>query len=627
MIDTAHPHGHNRLAAESSPYLLQQATQPVDWYPWGPEAWAAARNLERPILLSIGHIASHGCQAMARESFADPGTAALMNALFVNVKVDREEHPDLDRTCQLAHTLLTHRRGGWPLTLFLTHDQQLPFFGGMYFPPEARHGLPAFRTLLERVAAYHRERQPELRAQLEALPGAFAQLDAGDAGDVQVLDAAPLAAARRALEAVFDRQYGGFGTAPKFPQPAAIQRLLHDWQASAAGSAPDLQALYMASFSLLRMIEGGLHDPLGGGFFRCCLDAAWQVPHSGKLLGDNAALLEICAEAAQATGDAAYAAAAADTAGFLLRELAHAEGGFCAALDAGGQEQAFHLWTRAALSAALTPADAALCAARFGLDGPPRCGDRWHLVVARSIDALAADPAFGPTDPALLAARLAAATRRLLQARQQRPAPARDERIFTGANARAIRGLAAAARVLAREDLAAAAASALGFLRRQLWRDGRLFAVWAAGRARHAANLDDHVLLIDAILALQSLRRRDEELAWARELADTLLARFVDEPRGGFFSTADDQHLPVGRSRCFSDDAGPAGNAVAVRVLLQLGETLGEAPGAARYRQAAERTLRAGWTQLAAQPLAHLGLLAALEEVLRAADAGSAHQP
>ena len=615
MTDASGPDRQNRLAAETSPYLLQHAANPVDWYPWGPEALAAARASGRPILLSIGYSACHWCHVMAHECFEDAATAAVMNALFINIKVDREERPDLDRIYQLSHQLLTRRGGGWPLTMFLTHDDQRPFFGGTYFPPVARQGLPAFAELLGRVAAYYREQQPELRAQNQALVAALERIDDGAADITTTLDATPLEAARSQLEARFDGRHGGWGDAPKFPQAGSIQRLLRGWHATALTPAPDLKALYMAAFTLQHMADGGLRDQLGGGFFRYSVDAAWQLPHFEKMLSDNGALLEVYAQAALATGDEAFATVAADTAQFLIRELQSPAGGFHAALDADsdGHEGSFYLWTREEAGAVLDPADAALCAARYGLDGPANCGGRWHPVAARSLESLATDPAFGPTDPALLAARVMALTRRLRVARDARVHPGRDHKILAGWNAIAIRGLAVASRVLAREDLEIAASRALGFLREALWLGGRLKAFWTAGVVRQDASLDDHALLIDAILALQALRFRADELAWAQALADQMLERFVDTARGGFYFTADDQEPLIHRSRSFADDATPSGNAVAVQVLLRLGTLLGEE----RYLRAAEATLRAAWPRLQEQPLAHMALLTALEEQLR----------
>jgi uncharacterized protein YyaL (SSP411 family) len=605
----------NRLAAQTSPYLLQHASNPVDWYPWGPQALAAARETGKPILLSIGYSACHWCHVMAHESFEHEPTAAVMNELFINIKVDREERPDLDRIYQLAHQLLTRRGGGWPLTMFLTHDDQRPFFGGTYFPREASHGMPAFRDLLYRVAEFYREQNTQLREQNQSLVDALARLDDGDARDTPAaLDGEPLAVARRQLEARFDRENGGWGGAPKFPHPGTVLRLLRDWHATAGDAAPDLKALFMATLSLTRMAEGGLYDQLGGGFCRYSVDERWQIPHFEKMLYDNGALLSAYAAAAQASGDEFYAAAAAGTADFLLRDMQSPQGGFYSSLDADseGHEGRFYTWSPQQVREALAGPEAELFIARYGLDGAPNFEGRWHLVVARSLAELAAQGSYGSADVSQLAAQLAASGRTLLALRNARIWPGRDEKVLTSWNALVIRGLADAARVLAREDLEQAATRALQFIRERLWRDGRLLAVSKGELAHLPAYLDDHVLLIDAILALQSLRFDVEELGFAVTLADLVLEHFADPLRGGFYFTADDHESLIHRSRVFGDDAMPSGNAIAAQVLQRLGYLLGET----RYLAAAEGTLRAAWPQLADQPMGHMSLLTALEEYL-----------
>jgi uncharacterized protein YyaL (SSP411 family) len=599
-----------RLAQSLSPYLRQHADNPVDWYPWGPEALAAARDSGKPILLSIGYSACHWCHVMAHESFEDPATAAVMNALFVNVKVDREERPDLDRLYQLAHQLLTRRGGGWPLTMFLTHDDQRPFFGGTYFPPEARFGLPAFRDLLQRVAQFYREQQPALRAQNDELVAALARIEyAGPRGDAPQPEA--VRQTRRELEARFDRDHGGFSGAPKFPQPAALLRLLHAWHASATTEAPDLKALFMATFTLHRMAEGGLADQLGGGFFRYCVDAAWTIPHFEKMLGDNALLLGLYAEAWTATGEPLYGEVVAATAAFLQRELRAQGGGYYTALDAdaGGAEGRYYVWSRAEIEAALGP-DAVLFAARHGLDEAPNFEGRWHLRLARSVESLAAEAGGADALPQLQA-RLAGARAVLLELRAHRPPPGRDDKVLTAWNALAIRALARAARALDRNDLQAAALEALGFLRTTLWRNGRLHAAWHDGQLGRRAFLDDHVFLAAAACELLELRFDADLLAFATQLMDAVLARFA-APDGGFHFTADDDEPLIHRSLGFADDATPSGNAVAAEVLLRLGHLLGEP----RYLAAAEGVLHAAGRALAEQPLAHLSLIEALDESL-----------
>jgi uncharacterized protein YyaL (SSP411 family) len=610
MADSAH---RNRLAAETSPYLRQHAANPVDWYPWGEAALALARRERRPILLSIGYAACHWCHVMAHESFEDPATAALMNERFVNIKVDREERPDLDRLYQLAQQMLTGRGGGWPLTMFLMHDDQRPFFGGTYFPPAPRHGLPSFRELLMHVADYYRDHEAQLRASAGKVTQALGDLQPPPAAATLRLDGEPLRKCRAQLERSFDRESGGFGGAPKFPHAALVQRALRDWHASAHASVPDLQALYMATLTLTRMAEGGVFDQLGGGFFRYSVDREWAIPHFEKMLYDNALLLGAYAEAASATGEPLFAQVAQRTADWLLSELRAPDGAFYSSLDAdaAGIEGSFYVWDAAAVRQALAEAQYAVFAPRYGLERPPNFeGHAHHLLVASSIETIAQQQGLGATE---VEARLASARARLLALRTQRPRPGRDEKILTSWNALAIRGLATAARVLQRDELAQAATAALGFLRTHHWRGGRLLATSAGGEARLNAYLDDYVFLADAILELATVRFDAAELAFACELLEVALRSFADRAAGGFYFTADDHETLISRPKSFGDEALPAGNGVAATVLQRLGFLLGET----RYLQAAEGTLRAAWAAIGEYPSGHATLLQALEELLQ----------
>jgi len=601
---------HNRLGDEPGAYLRAHAGNPVDWYPWSSEALEQARVTDKPILLSIGYAACHWCHVMARESFEDLATAAVMNALFVNIKVDREERPDLDRLYQLAQQMLTGRGGGWPLTMFLLPGDQRPFFGGTYFPPVARFGLPAFRDLLQQVAAYYRSHRQQLRASAQQVVAALGDLNPA-VQDPRALDAGPLHAARARLAQRFDREYGGFGAAPKFPHPAAIARLLRDWYRSAGTAEPDLQALFMAGLTLTRMAEGGLFDQLGGGFFRYSVDQRWEIPHFEKMLCDNAQLLRVYAEAAAATGEPLFAATAHDTAQWMLRELRAADGAFCCSLDAdsGGHEGAYYLWSAGEVRAALPPLQGSAFAARFGLETPANFEARWHLRVVAGPAQIA--PALQCTPDALQQA-LTQAQRTLLALRATRTPPARDDKVLCSWNALAIAALASAARLLSHPPFGAAASQALAVLRRVHWRDGRLLACSSGGRARLGAYLDDHAFLLDALLELATLRFDAAELQWAIALAELMLRHFEDHAAGGFYFTADDHETLIARPKSFSDDALPSGNALAARSLLRLGLLLGET----RYLDAAQRTLQACWPALQQYPDAHTSMLLALEDWL-----------
>jgi uncharacterized protein YyaL (SSP411 family) len=603
----------NRLAAETSPYLRQHAGNPVDWYPWGEEALALARRERRPILLSIGYAACHWCHVMAHESFEDEPTAALMNARFVNIKVDREERPDLDRLYQLAHQLLARRGGGWPLTMFLMHDDQRPFFGGTYFPPVPRHGIPAFSALLQHVADYYRDHEADLRATAGAVVHALDELQPPPAALAQPLDAAPLRDCRSQLERSFDAEWGGFGPAPKFPHAPLVQRALRDWHASTARDPPDLQALYMATLTLTRMAEGGLFDQLGGGFYRYSVDGRWAIPHFEKMLYDNALLLGAYAEAAAATGESLFATVAQRTAEWLRAELRAPGGGYFSSLDAdaGGVEGSYYVWEAAAVRQALSGDEYAVFAARHGLDLPPNFeGHAHHLIVATSGDAVATTLGISATQVESL---LASARARLLALRRGRVRPERDEKILTSWNALAIRGLATAARLLERADFAQDATAALAFLRQQHWREGRLLATSAGGEARLPAYLDDYVFLADAILELATVRFDADELRFGAELLDVVLGHFADQERGGFYFTAAGHEALIARPKSFGDEALPAGNGVAAVVLQRYGFLLGET----RYLDAAESALRAAWAPLREYPPGHASLLQALEEMLQ----------
>jgi uncharacterized protein YyaL (SSP411 family) len=599
----------NGLAGETSPYLLQHAGNPVDWQPWGPRALALARDLDRPILLSIGYSACHWCHVMAHESFEDPATAAIMNRLFVNVKVDREERPDLDRNFQIAHQVLTHRGGGWPLTMFLAPDDLTPFFAGTYFPKEARYGMPAFTEVLERVAGFYQSRRDTVREQNRALQAVFAEL-VPPAGELPTR--APLDAARRELEASFDPRYGGFGSAPKFPHPTSIERLLRHWQSTAATPEPDLQALYMATLTLKRMAEGGLFDQLGGGFCRYSVDAYWMIPHFEKMLYDNGPLLALAAQVAVATGDPFFRRIAIQTADWALEEMRGPEGGFCAALDADseGHEGRFYAWDRAEVESLLTAEEYSVAARRWGLDREPNFEGRWHLHCHASLEDIAAE---GGHTVDSVAALLDAGRAKLHAVRAQRVRPTRDDKVLTAWNALMIRGLAVSGRLLAEPGHIAAATQALDFLRAHCWRDGQLFAAWKDGRARFPAYLDDHAFLLDALLELLQARWRSADLDFARAIADLLLERFQDRERGGFWFTAEGQDPPLGRSRSFADEAMPSGNGVAALALARLGWLLGES----RYLDAAAATLRSGSASLERAPQAHTTLLNALDEWLQ----------
>jgi uncharacterized protein len=602
----------NRLAGETSPYLQQHADNPVYWYPWGEAALARAKQDNKPILLSIGYSACHWCHVMAHESFEDASTAALMNELFVNIKVDREERPDLDKIYQVAQQMLTHGSGGWPLTMFLTPQEQQPFFGGTYFPKEPRYGMPAFGEILRRVAEYYRDHGAEIAGQNEQLKTALTALSPQAAPAGLILDPSPLSRARAMLEKSFDADFGGFTGVPKFPHPDSIERCMRQWYATSNGLSPDLKALYMGSLTLTRMAEGGLYDQLGGGFSRYSVDGSWMIPHFEKMLYDNAQLLCEYSRAHLATGEALFARIAGETADWALRDMRSPEGGFYSSLDAdsSGHEGKFYVWTPAEVQKLLTPPEYAAFSRRFGLDREANFEGQWHLHAYQPLDDIAR--ALGESWPDVNAL-IDSSRRKLLKARNLRVWPARDEKILTAWNALMIKGLAIASRALNRPDLADAAVAAVDFVRRRLWRDGRLLATYKDGRAHLPAYLDDYAFLADALLELLQTRWRSVDLGFACELMDVLLSQFED-PDGGFFFTAKDHEQLIHRTKTYHDESVPSGNGAAASVLCRLGLLLGDMA----YMDAAERTLKAAWSSLQEYPQTHMSLLNALEDFLAA---------
>ena len=599
----------NHLANETSPYLLQHAHNPVEWYPWGPQALERARRENKPILLSVGYSACHWCHVMAHESFEDAATAELMNRLFVNIKVDREERPDIDRIYQTAHSLLTQRPGGWPLTVFLTPDDQVPFFAGTYFPREPRHGLPSFRDLMQRIDEYLANNETDIRRQNTSLLSALQDMNRST--PATSINSMPLDSARQVLERNFDTTDGGFGEAPKFPHPTNLERLLRHWAHSRRHDGmEDRRALHMTVFTLEKMAHGGLFDQLGGGFYRYSVDKHWGIPHFEKMLYDNGALLALYGEAFAATGNPLFKRIAEQTAGWVMREMQAPEGGYYSSLDADseGEEGRFYVWTPATVRALLDADDYRLFARRYGLDREANFEGHWHLHVNRTIDQLAEEFESSRSD---IEAALARASDIAFRAREQRIRPGRDDKVLTSWNGLMIRGMAIAGRHTGTPAWTDSAERALDFIRAELWRDNRLLATYKDGRAHLNAYLDDYVHLIDGILELLQVRWRSGDLDFAIELAETVLARFSD-PDGGFFFTSDDHEQLIQRSKPNHDDAMPSGNGIAAKVLGRLGHLLGET----RYLEAAERTLKSVWSGLESMPHGHTSLLQALEESL-----------
>ena len=606
----------NRLARETSPYLQQHAENPVDWYPWGEDALNAAREQDKPILLSIGYSACHWCHVMAHESFADGEVAALMNQLFINVKVDREERPDLDQIYQTAHQVLNTRRGGWPLTMFLLPDQT-PFFGGTYFPKTARYDKPGFIDVLPQVAASYRDRRGEIERDGRQLRAALAHTQPG-AASAGELAPAVLDSALDELRRQFDKTDGGLSEALKFPHAAEFEFCLR--RAVALG---DDDLLGVVKLTLTAMAERGLYDQLGGGFCRYSVDQRWTIPHFEKMLYDNGPLLRLYCDLWLVDRQPLYARVAADTAAWAMREMQSPAGGYYATLDADSEheEGKFYVWTPSEVEAAVSAEEYAVVELHYGLDAPPNFEDRhWHLQVAKPLGAVARQLNV-PADQAQ--ALLDSARGRLLARREQRVRPARDEKVLTAWNALMIKGMVRAARVFGQPAWLASARRAVEFIRATLWipgaaasadrpPGGRLLASYKDGNAHLNGYLDDYAFLLDALLELMQAGFRAADLEWARSLAEILLEKFEDREHGGFFFVSHDHEQLLHRAKIGPRNDTPSGNSVAALALDRLGHVLGEP----RYCEAARRTVQAFRTLVEQKPGAHGTLCVALEEQL-----------
>jgi uncharacterized protein YyaL (SSP411 family) len=613
----------NRLINETSPYLLQHAHNPVDWYPWGEEALQKAKRENKPILLSVGYSACHWCHVMAHESFENEQVAALMNRYFVSIKVDREERPDIDAIYMQAVQALT-QQGGWPMTVFLTPDGR-PFYGGTYYPPrnlrQGQHIIPGFPTVLESMADAYANHREEVEDQADQLADYLKQRSSGplrrlakqEEGAAQV---ETLQKASRELAQDFDDVHGGFGGAPKFPNSMSLELLLRIHLHRLAGEMPassDSTELDLVETSLQAMANGGIYDHLGGGFHRYSVDAEWLVPHFEKMLYDNALLSRLYLHTYLVTNNPMYSRIVEETLNFVMREMTSSEGGFYSTLDADseGKEGKFYVWTLDEIKADLLVDDAPLFISTYGISGEGIFEGKNILHVVKDAEIVADESQLSVGE---VQAALARARSMLFARREQRVRPGRDEKILTSWNGLMLRSFAEAGRYLSRPDYVQVALKNAEFLLGKLQEDGRLLRTYKDGRAHLKGFLEDYAFLADGLLALYEATFDPRWFSEARRLMDEAIRLFADEPDGGFFDTGTDQEELVSRPKEIMDNATPAGNSVAVSALLHLAAFTGELS----YRERAERYLLPIASRLVQHPQAFSYALGALDFAISA---------
>jgi uncharacterized protein YyaL (SSP411 family) len=588
----------NLLGNETSPYLLQHADNPVEWYPWGRDALERAQELDRPILLSIGYAACHWCHVMAHESFEDPDTAAVMNELFINIKVDREERPDID-TIYMTSLALFGEQGGWPLTMFCTPEGK-PFWGGTYFPPTSRYGRPGFPDLLRHVAKIYRDERDKVTTNSEAVVAALEDMSQPQTAGMIAPEAVNRAAEQIAQE--IDPRHGGIGTAPKFPQAPVLNVLWRGYKRTGDQTLRDPVLL-----TLDKMAQGGIYDHLGGGFARYSTDAAWLAPHFEKMLYDNAQLIELYTDAWQETQKPLYAQRVSETAEWLLREMVNQTppgGGFCATIDADseGEEGKFYVWSEDEIRTLLDD-DAELFVTAYDV----RPAGNWE---GKTILNRTRDPELKDADTE---ARLAACRRTLFDARSQRIPPALDDKVLADWNGLMIGALARAATVFERPEWLAAAQSAFAFVIDNMTHadaDGvRLSHAWRNGAARHVATLDDYANMCRGGLLLFEATQKREYIATIQSLIDVANRHYWDESAGGYYFTADDADDVITRTKNSLDNATPAGNAVMAEVLARLYHLTGDDD----YRSRCESLIAAFSGEAAKNPYHYVTLINAAQ--------------
>jgi uncharacterized protein YyaL (SSP411 family) len=596
----------NRLSRETSPYLLQHAHNPVDWYPWGEEAFAKAKSENKPILLSIGYSACHWCHVMEHESFENEKIAALMNELFVSIKVDREERPDLDEIYMNAVQMLTGR-GGWPMTLFLTPDRK-PFYGGTYFPPEDRQGMPGFSRILHGVSQAFRERPEDVEKSVAQILTALQRMSESQE-TTKNFSPTIIADGADKIARAYDADNGGLGQAPKFPNAGVYELFLRHYSRS-----ENEKFLEMVVHTLTKMAQGGIYDHLGGGFHRYSVDAKWLVPHFEKMLYDNAQLVRIYAHAHTITREPLFKSVVNETVDYLLREMLHPEGGFYATQDADseGEEGKFFVWTEGEVNRLLSEEDAGIFCRMFDVGEPGNFEDKSILHPILTVDQ--ASKLFRK-DPSEIAALVARAKQELFAERETRIKPFRDEKIITAWNGLMLSGLAEAIKLSGNPAWIEAAQRTVEFIFSKMFRDGFLLHTYKDGQAKLLGYLDDYAFLAVGLLDLYEALLDKSYLERASQLTEIMLREFWDERDGGFYFTGKSHEQLISRAKPIFDASIPSGNAMATQTLLRLYHFGGND----LYRASAEKVLRSYCDAMESQPFGFAHMLCALDLYLEGA--------
>jgi len=596
----------NRLIHETSPYLLQHAHNPVDWYPWSEEAFEKAKKENKPVLLSIGYSACHWCHVMERESFENEKIAALMNELFVNIKVDREERPDLDEIYMNAVQMLTGR-GGWPMTMFLTPEGK-PFYGGTYFPPEDRQGMPGFPRILQGVAQAYRERPADVEKSVAQILETLHHMAESQPSEN---DFAPgiIAESCEKIARAYDSESGGLGQAPKFPNPGVYELFLRYYSESG-----DERYLTMVAQTLSKMAQGGIYDHVGGGFHRYSVDAKWLVPHFEKMLYDNAQLLRIYSQAYLITREPLYKTVVEESAGYLLREMHQPEGGFYSTQDADseGEEGKFFVWTLAEIDALLGAEDGEVFARMYDVTEEGNFEEKNILHPILTVDQASK---FFRKEKSEIEALIARTKEKLFTAREKRIKPFRDEKIIAAWNGLLLSGLAEAIKITGASSCLEASRRTVEFIFGRMFRDGYLLHVYKDGQAKLRGYLDDYAFVALGLLDLYEVLFDRSLIDRAMELADIMLREFWDERGGGLFYTGKSHQPLISRAKPVFDASIPSGNAIAAQLLLRLYHLV----GAEDYHTRAETILRSYYDAMVSQPFGFAHMLCALDQYLHPA--------